>query len=102
MSKQYNYFVYIVTNPKKTVLYVGVTNDLERRLEEHFANAGLRKTFAGRYFCYNLLHWERFQYIEHAIKREKEIKTWSRRKKEDLINEFNPKWRFLNDDIRED
>lgn len=96
----HNYFVYITTNPKKTVLYTGMTNDLERRLEEHGANAGNPITFAGKYHCNNLVYYERFTYVEHAIAREKEIKKWSRRKKEALISAFNPKWRFLNNDVR--
>ncbi len=97
--KQHNYFVYIVTNPNKTVLYIGVTNDLETRLTQHYENRGNKKTFAGRYYCYHLIYWERHQYIEHAIEREKEIKKWRRAKKETLINEFNPDWKFLNDDV---
>ncbi len=97
--KQHNYFVYIVTNPNKTVLYIGVTNDLETRLTQHYENRGNKKTFAGRYYCYHLIYWERHQYIEHAIEREKEIKKWRRAKKETLINEFNPDWKFLNDGV---
>jgi putative endonuclease len=99
--KDHNYFVYIITNPIKTVLYIGVTNNLDIRLQQHYDNRGEPETFAGRYFCYNLLYWERFQYIDHAIEREKELKKWSRIKKERLINEFNKEWRFLNNDIRE-
>lgn len=55
MGKEYNFWVYVLTNWKKTVLYVGVTNDLSRRLIEHYANRGKPKTFAGRYYCYNLV-----------------------------------------------
>jgi putative endonuclease len=97
----HNYFVYIATNPKKTVLYTGMTNDLERRLEEHCANAGNPGTFAGKYHCNNLVYYERFTFVDQAIEREKEIKKWSRIKKEALINSVNPEWRFLNDDIKE-
>jgi len=96
---QHNYFVYIITNPNKTVLYIGVTNDLETRLAQHYENRGNKKSFAGRYYCYHLLYWERHQFIEHAIEREKEIKKWRRSKKETLINEFNPDWKFLNDEV---
>jgi putative endonuclease len=53
----HNYYVYIVTNPKKTVLYIGVTKDLPRRLDEHLSNAGRSDTFAGRYWCHLLVHW---------------------------------------------
>ncbi len=57
----HNYFVYIITNFKKTVLYTGVTNDFERRLTEHFINRNNDKTFAGKYKCHYLLWFERFQ-----------------------------------------
>ncbi len=98
--KGHNYFIYITTNPKKTVLYIGVTNNLKRRLEEHLAdNNGPKRTFAGRYFCYNLIYFEYFPHIEWAIAREKEIKGWGRAKKELLIEKKNPDWQFLNDKI---
>ena len=101
MSSDHNYFVYIITNPGSTVLYTGVTNDLETRLIEHFREKGITRTFAGKYYCYNLLFYEHHQDIQSAIEREKEIKTWRRRKKEALIREFNPEWRFLNGEIME-
>lgn len=90
------YFVYIVTNPERKVLYIGVTNNLEARLEEHFFNRGKPKTFAGKYYCYNLIYYEEFQYINDAIIREKELKGWSRVKKENLIRTKNPGWTFMN------
>lgn len=96
----HNYFIYILTNKNKTVLYTGVTNNLKRRLFEHKEDSSnRRKTFAGKYNCVYLIYFERFQYIEHAIKREKEIKGWIRSKKEKLISNFNPEWKFLNDKI---
>lgn len=97
----YNFYVYIVTNPVKTVLYVGVTNDLTRRLAEHFENKGNKKTFAGKYYCYNLVYYEHFTHIDHAIAREKEIKKWRREKKELLIATENPEWKFLNEEVSE-
>lgn len=98
--RDYNFFVYITTNPKKTVLYIGVTNDLYTRMNQHYEDCkGKKKTFAGRYFCYNLIYFERHSYINHAIEREKEIKGWTRDKKVKLIDEYNPGWKFLNDDI---
>ncbi len=100
--KQHNYFIYITTNPQKTTLYIGVTNNLQRRMNEHYENRGKPETFAGKYFCYNLLHYERFQFIEHAITRETELKTWSKEKKVKLIEEFNPIWKFLNQEIVEE
>ena len=95
----HNYFVYITTNPGRTVLYVGVTNDLPSRLFQDYNNRGNPLTFAGKYNCYNLIYWERHQYVEHAIEREKEIKKWRREKKERLISDFNEKWKFLNDEV---
>jgi len=98
--KNHNYYIYITTNPKKTVLYVGVTNDLYVRMQQHLEdNLDTRKTFAGKYFCYNLIYWERFQFIQDAIAREKEIKGWRREKKIGLIATMNPNWEFLNDTL---
>jgi putative endonuclease len=91
-----SYYIYIVTNAARTVLYTGVTNDLVCRLVEHYKNRGKEKTFAGRYYCYNLLYFEEFKYIKDAISREKEIKGWRREKKEALIKTKNPSWMFLN------
>ena len=99
--KQHNYFVYITTNESKTVLYVGFTNNLSQRLTEHFINKGKPSTFAGRYYCYHLIHFERFQYVQHAMAREKQIKGWLRAKKIDLLEKENPQWDFLNDEIME-
>jgi putative endonuclease len=100
-SGGHNYFVYIVTNKNKTVLYTGVTNNLYRRLYEHEENSKpfRHKSFAGQYNAYNLLYFERFEYIQHAIAREKEIKGCRRSKKEALIKINNPEWQFLNDKI---
>ena len=95
---QHNYFVYILTNLSKTVLYTGVTNNMERRLFEH-KNSTNKNSFTSKYKCYYLLYYERFQFIEHAIDYEKRIKGWSRKKKEDLINETNPNWDFINNEI---
>ena len=97
----HNYFIYILTNKNKTVLYTGVTNDLARRLYEHEQNSipFRHRSFAGQYNAYFLLYYERFEFIEHAIAREKEIKGWRRSKKEALINSMNAEWKFLNDEI---
>ena len=97
----HNYYIYIVTNKNKTVLYTGITNDLYRRLKEHEENAKpfRHKSFAGHYNANYLLYYERFEQVEFAIAREKEIKGWRREKKEALINTLNPEWKFLNDEI---
>ena len=98
--RDHNYFIYIVTNKNKTVLYLGVTNDLQRRVYEH--ENDLMPGFSKKYNCHFLIYYEHFQDINNAIYREKEIKKWRREKKEKLINEFNPNWRFLNNEINED
>ena len=97
----HNYYIYIVTNKNKTVLYTGITNDLYRRTKEHEENSKpfRQKSFAGQYNAYFLLYYERFQQVEFAIEREKEIKGWRRSKKEALINTMNPEWEFLNDEL---
>lgn len=96
----HNYFIYIVTNKNKTVLYTGVTNNLIVRLSQHELDSKNRKEhFAGFYNCIYLIYWERFQWIQHAIRREKQIKGWTRMKKEQLISEMNPDWKFLNSEI---
>lgn len=93
------YYIYIVTNPNKTTLYIGVTNNLQARIVEHWQNRSRPETFAGKYFCYNLIYFETFQSILKAIAREKEIKKWNRTKKEALIQTKNPEWHFLNEKI---
>lgn len=94
--KEHKYWIYIVTNPKKTALYIGVTNNLGRRLSEHFENRGNGKSYAGRYYCYNLVYFEEFKYIDKAIAREKQLKRWTRKKKEWLIEMKNPRWEIKN------
>ncbi len=96
----HNYYVYITTNPQKTVIYTGVTNDLARRMSEHYLDSiTIKKTFAGKYNCYKLIYYEYFEYINQAIAREKEIKGWSKSKKVDLVKSENMDWKFLNNEI---
>ncbi len=90
-----NYYVYITTSPRKTVLYVGVTNNLRNRLRQHYFNKGKQRTFAGKYYCYKLIYYEFFSDISQAIAREKEIKNMTRGKKESLIKTKNPNGNFL-------
>lgn len=89
------FYVYILTNWEKSVLYVGVTNDLTRRLTEHYF--GIIPGFTKHYNCKYLIYYEEFKYINDAISREKELKGWSRIKKESLIKAFNPNGNFLNE-----
>ncbi len=95
-----NYFVYIITNEKKSVLYIGVTNNIQKRLSQHyFDSQNSKKSFAGKYNCYYLLYYQSFEDINQAILREKELKGWRREKKSKLISDFNPNWDFLNNDV---
>ena len=95
-----NYYVYIITNENKNVLYIGVTNDIQKRLSQHyFYSQNAKKSFAGKYNCYYLLYYESFDDINLAISREKQLKGWRREKKNKLITDFNTNWEFLNTDI---
>ena len=95
-----SYFVYITTNENKTTLYIGITNDIQNRLSQHyFDSQNFKKSFAGKYNCYYLIYYEQFDDINSAILREKEIKKWRREKKEKLIESLNPNWEFLNDQV---
>ena len=94
------YFVYITTNVQKTVLYIGVSNNLSRRIDQHYQESrNEKKSFAGKYNCYHLVYYEKFQNPSEAILREKTIKKWRREKKEKLIQRFNPDWHFLEKEI---
>jgi putative endonuclease len=93
------YFTYIATNWTRTVLYVGVTNNLKQRIIEHYLDKGDRKKFTGRYYCHFLLYYESSRYVLNAIAREKELKGWSRIKKENLIRTMNPEMIFLNAEV---
>ncbi len=95
----HNYLVYIVTNQNRSVLYIGVTNNLKTRLYQHQLDSQTTKLhFASKYNTIYLIYWERFQFIDHAIKREKQLKGWTRIRKDQMIKEFNPELRFLNDE----
>ncbi len=95
MAKQY--YVYIMTNDRNTVLYTGVTNNLKRRSFEH--REGLAEGFTKRYRVHKLVYYEIAENPYAAISREKQIKGGSRADKVKLIDEFNPDWRDLYDDI---
>ena len=93
------YYVYILTNQHKTVLYTGVTNNLKERILQHYQNRSTTTSFTGKYSAYYLLFYESYQNINNAIVREKEIKGWVRKKKWELINNFNPEGKFLNQEL---
>lgn len=90
-----------MTNYDRKILYTGVTNDLDRRLVEHYFGTDAKNSFTKKYKCFYLVWFERHQYINHAIEREKEIKGWTRDKKIKLIEEENSNWKFLNTEIME-
>ena len=91
------YYVYILTTKKNTAVYVGVTNDLRRRVEEH--RLGGVSGFTRRYNIHKLVHFEIFGTINEAIRREKRLKNWHREWKNELINEKNPTWQDLTNNI---
>jgi len=87
-------FVYIMTNKNRTTLYIGVTNDLCRRIHEH-KNHLINNSFTDRYNLEYCIYYETYPIFILAIQREKELKKWNRRKKENLINSKNPQWNVL-------
>jgi putative endonuclease len=89
MQKDHHYYVYILSSRSRT-LYVGVTNDLLRRVEEH--REGTYDSFTAKYKIHRLVYFEHFQYVRSAIQREKEIKGWLRAKKIVLIESGNATW----------
>lgn len=93
MTKFHNYYVYIMTNRWHTVFYVGVTNDLYKRSWQHVNK--VFTSFTKKYNVNKLVYYEHFDNITVAIKREKQLKKYSRRKKVIMINKFNPKWEDL-------
>ena len=91
------FYVYILTNQRNTVLYTGVTNDLVRRVYEH--QNKLAAGFTKKYNVDKLVYYECLADPYEAISREKQIKGGSRHRKIELIREFNPEWRDLYDDL---
>lgn len=92
----YQFYVYILTNKKNGTLYIGMTNDLERRIFEH--KNKLIEGFSKRYNLTKLIYFESFQYVNDAILREKRMKNWSRQWKIDLVEEENKEWNDLASD----
>ena len=91
------YYVYILTSKENTALYIGVTNDLRRRLNEH--KSGLSGGFTKRYHLCKLVYFEEYSEISEAILREKRMKGWTREKKDALIEERNPEWMDLGEGV---
>ncbi len=91
------YYVYILTNKTNKVIYIGVTNDLKRRLYEH--KNELVDGFTKKYHIHKLVYYEAYQGIYDAISREKQLKGWLRIRKNELIETMNPEWRDLTDKL---
>jgi putative endonuclease len=89
-NKDYNFYVYILASPSGT-LYIGMTNNLQRRIIEHKEEkiAG----FSKKYDCNKLVYYEHYAWVQDAINREKQLKKWRRQKKEVLIKTMNPGWK---------
>ncbi len=90
-------FFYILSSRRNGTLYAGVTNDLARRIKEH--KDGTIKGFTSRYNVHRLVYFELYDRIEDAILREKNVKEWKRAWKLDLIENLNPEWKDLHDDL---
>ena len=91
-----NYYVYVLTNKSNRVMYIGMTNDLERRLYEH--KQELIEGFTKRYHVHKLVYFETTTDVRSAIAREKQLKGWRRARKNDLVETMNPEWRDLSED----
>jgi putative endonuclease len=92
----HRYYLYILTNKKNGTLYVGVSNNLERRMFEH--KNKLVEGFTKKYELDKLVYFEAYQYVNDAIKREKNMKKWKRQWKINLIEKDNPNWDDLSSD----
>ena len=92
------YYVYIMENVAGTVVYTGVTNDVIRRVYEHKNNVDL-KSFTAKYAVHKLVYFEAIPSRYAAISREKQIKSWNRKRKNQLVETMNPKWEDLYDSL---
>ena len=92
-----SYYVYIMASQKNGTLYVGVTNDLRRRVDEH--KTGVMPGFTQQYHVHKLVYYEEFPDIYSAIVREKQMKRWKREWKIRLIEQMNPGWNDLSDNF---
>ena len=91
------YFVYILASKRNGTLYIGVTNDLMRRMHEH--KNGMIEGFSKRYGIHLLVHYEQTENVRSAIMREKQLKKWKRKWKLNLIEKENPGWKDLHDEL---
>ena len=91
------YYVYILSNITGTTIYVGVTNDLRRRVWEH-RNELDKDSFTAKYHIHKLVYYESTDSVDVALNREKQIKSWKRKRKNKLIAQTNPQWVDLYED----
>ncbi len=89
--KEIGGYTYIMTNKNNTVLYIGVTSNIEQRVYEHKSKV-YPNSFTAKYNCDKLVYFECFNFIEEAIAREKKLKNWKREWKIELITNNNPQW----------
>ena len=89
-----NYYVYILANSTNTTVYTGVTNDLRRRVYEHKQNVD-PQSFTAKYDVHKLVYFEDTPDVRAAIEREKQIKSWNRKRKNELVCSQNPEWNDL-------
>lgn len=94
----YNYYVYILANKRNGTLYIGVTNNLIKRVMEH-KNKVFNDSFTSKYNINKLVYYELYNSIEEAIQREKQLKVWNRNWKIELIEKNNKEWKDLFDEI---
>lgn len=90
------HFVYVLTNPARTLLCVGVTPDLVGRIRSYEGRRPVPHTFPGRHRCYQLVYYEEYHRAEEAVARGLELRSWKRPRKVRLISRVNPHWRPLN------
>jgi len=88
------YYVYIMANVSNVAIYTGVTNDLIRRVFEHKENAD-PKSFTAKYKIHKLVYYETTTDVKAALEREKQIKDWNRKRKNQLVESMNPTWEDL-------
>ena len=92
------YYVYMLANVTGTVVYTGVTNDVVRRVYEHKHNLD-PNSFTAKYSVHKLVYYENTSSRYEAISREKQIKSWNRKRKNELVESMNPKWEDLYDSL---
>ena len=97
MSEERTYYVYLLTSKNNRVIYVGVTNDLKRRVYDH--KTKVVKGFTEKYNVNKLVYYEQISDVITALSREKEIKKWRREKKNALVAQLNPRWNDLSNAV---